>query len=227
MASSADAARSGPQAAAPDTPDAAWPPSIPRTDITGIILAGGLGRRMSADGLGLDKGLQRFRGRPMAAHAIERLLPQVGQVAINANRNADQWAALGLPVFCDRIPDFAGPLAGLHAAMAFATTPWLMTVPCDSPFLPCDLVIRLARAAADNTAQVAVARTGNQPHPVFALVKRSLEPDLAAFLASGRRRIDAWYAPLRVAEVDFADEHAFVNLNTADELRQFDTGGAE
>lgn len=182
---------------------------------------------MSADGLGLDKGLQRFRGRPMAAHAIERLLPQVGLVAINANRNADQWAALGLPVFCDRIPDFAGPLAGLHAAMAFATTPWLMTVPCDSPFLPCDLVIRLARAAADNTAQVAVARTGDQPHPVFALVKRSLEPDLAAFLASGRRRIDAWYAPLRVAEVDFADEHAFVNLNTADELRQFDTGGAE
>ena len=182
---------------------------------------------MSADGLGLDKGLQRFRGRPMAAHAIERLLPQVGQVAINANRNADQWAALGLPVFCDRIPDFAGPLAGLHAAMAFATTPWLMTVPCDSPFLPCDLVIRLAHAAADNAAQVAVARTGNQPHPVFALVKRSLEPDLATFLASGRRRIDAWYAPLRVAEVDFADEHAFVNLNTADELRQFDTGGAE
>ena len=227
MASSADAARSGPQAAAPDTPDAAWPPSIPRTDITGIILAGGLGRRMSADGRGLDKGLQRFRGRPMAAHAVERLLPQVGLVAINANRNADQWAALGLPVFCDRIPDFAGPLAGLHAAMAFATTPWLMTVPCDSPFLPHDLVIRLARAAADNTAQVAVARTGNQPHPVFALVKRSLEPDLAAFLASGRRRIDAWYAPLRVAEVDFADEHAFVNLNTADELRQFDTGGAE
>jgi molybdenum cofactor guanylyltransferase len=182
---------------------------------------------MSADGRGLDKGLQRFRGRPMAAHAIERLLPQVGLVAINANRNADQWAALGLPVFCDRIPDFAGPLAGLHAAMAFATTPWLMTVPCDSPFLPHDLVIRLARAAADNTAQVAVARTGDQPHPVFALVKRSLEPDLAAFLASGRRRIDAWYAPLRVAEVDFADEHAFVNLNTADELRQFDTGGAE
>jgi molybdopterin-guanine dinucleotide biosynthesis protein A len=227
MASSADAARSGPQAAAPDTPDAAWPPSIPRTDITGIILAGGLGRRMSADGRGLDKGLQRFRGRPMAAHAVERLLPQVGLVAINANRNADQWAALGLPVFCDRIPDFAGPLAGLHAAMAFATTPWLMTVPCDSPFLPCDLVVRLARAAADNTAQVAVARTGDQPHPVFALVKRSLEPDLAAFLASGRRRIDAWYAPLRVAEVDFADEHAFVNLNTADELRQFDTGGAE
>jgi molybdopterin-guanine dinucleotide biosynthesis protein A len=220
MALSADAARSGPQAAAPDTPDAAWPPSIPRTDITGIILAGGLGRRMSADGLGLDKGLQRFRGRPMAAHAIERLLPQVGQVAINANRNADQWAALGLPVFCDRIPDFAGPLAGLHAAMAFATTPWLMTVPCDSPFLPCDLVIRLARAAADNTAQVAVARTGNQPHPVFALVKRSLEPDLAAFLASGRRRIDAWYAPLRVAEVDFADEDAaFDNLNPRDELQ--------
>ena len=227
MASSADAGRSDTPAAAADKSDAAWPLSIARTDITGIILAGGLGRRMSVDGLGLDKGLQRFRGRPMAAHAIERLLPQVGQVAINANRNADQWAALGLPVFCDRIPDFAGPLAGLHAAMAFATTPWLVTVPCDSPFLPVDLVLRLAQAAADKAAQVAVAHTGDQPHPVFALVQRSLEPDLAAFLASGRRRIDAWSAPLRVAEVDFVDEHAFVNLNTPDELRQFDSDGTE
>jgi molybdopterin-guanine dinucleotide biosynthesis protein A len=227
MASSADAGRSDTPAAAADKSDAAWPLSIARTDITGIILAGGLGRRMSVDGLGLDKGLQRFRGRPMAAHAIERLLPQVGLMAINANRNADQWAALGLPVFCDRIPDFAGPLAGLHAAMGFATTPWLVTVPCDSPFLPVDLVLRLAQAAADKAAQVAVAHTGDQPHPVFALVQRSLEPDLAAFLASGRRRIDAWYAPLRVAEVDFVDDHAFVNLNTPDELRQFDSDGTE
>jgi molybdopterin-guanine dinucleotide biosynthesis protein A len=227
MASRAEAVQPGQPAPDPDRPDTAWPLSIPRTDITGIILAGGLGRRMSADGLGLDKGLQRFRGRPMAAHAIERLLPQVGMVAINANRNPDRWAAFGLPVFCDRIPDFAGPLAGLDAAMAFATTPWLVTVPCDSPFLPCDLVMRLAQAAADTTAQVAVARTGDQPHPVFALVKRSLAPDLAIFLASGRRRIDAWYAPLRVAEVDFADEQAFVNLNTVDDLRQFDPGGAE
>jgi molybdopterin-guanine dinucleotide biosynthesis protein A len=111
--------------------------------------------------------------------------------------------------------------------MAFATTPWLVTVPCDSPFLPVDLVLRLAQAAADKAAQVAVAHTGDQPHPVFALVQRSLEPDLAAFLASGRRRIDAWYAPLRVAEVDFVDEHAFVNLNTPDELRQFDSDGTE
>lgn len=227
MASRADAPLSSMATPAAHRPDIAWPPSIPRADITGIILAGGLGRRMSADGHGVDKGLERFRGRPMASHAIERLTPQVGPIAINANRNADQWAAFGLPVFRDRLPDFAGPLAGLQAAMAFASTPWVMTVPCDSPFLPADLVVRLAQAAADGDAQLAVARTGDQPHPVFALVKRSLEPDLAAFLASGRRRIDAWYAPLRVVEVNFTDEQAFVNLNTADELRQFDPDRAE
>ena len=224
MASSADAPLSGARTPDPHRQGIAWPAAIPRADITGIILAGGLGRRMSADGQGIDKGLQQFRGTPMAGHAIERLRPQVGVLAINANRNADRWAMFGLPVFCDRIADFAGPLAGLHAAMDFATTPWVMTVPCDSPFFPADLVIRLAQAATDADAQVAVARTGDQPHPVFALVQRSLESNLATFLASGRRRIDAWYAPLRVAQVDFIDAHAFVNLNTAEELRQFETG---
>jgi molybdopterin-guanine dinucleotide biosynthesis protein A len=189
-----------------------------RATITGVVLAGGLGRRMGADGAGDDKGLRPFRGRPMAAHVIERLAPQVASVAINANRNLDTWRAFGLPVFADEVEGFAGPLAGLHAAMGRVATPWLVTAPCDSPFLPADLVERLARAAAAAGARVAVARTGEQPHPVFALVERALRDDLGAFLASGRRRIDAWYAPLPVVEVAFDDEAAFRNINTADEL---------
>ena len=192
-----------------------------RESITGVVLAGGLGRRMGADGAGDDKGLRPFRGRPMAAHVIERLAPQVGTLAINANRNVDAWRAFGRPVFGDRIAGFAGPLAGLHAAMWHATTPWLVTVPCDSPFLPPDLVERLARALVEADAQVAVARTGAQPHPVFALVDRALRDHLEAFLSTGRRRIDAWYAPLRVAEATFEDEAAFRNINTADELARW------
>lgn len=193
-----------------------------RDAITGIVLAGGLGRRMGADTAGLDKGLRPFRGRPMAAHAIDRLAPQVGALAINANRHLDAWRAFGHPVFTDEIDGFAGPLAGLHAAMAQATTPWLVTVPCDSPFLPTDLVDRMVRGASAAGARVAIARTGLQPHPVFMLVERSLRPQLEAFLASGRRRIDAWTGPLGAVEVPFDDEAAFRNINTADELARWE-----
>jgi len=195
-----------------------------RAQITGLVLAGGLGRRMSAHGGGMDKGLAMLRGRPMVAHVIERLAPQVGALLINANRNAERYAAFGHPVVPDAIEGYAGPLAGLHAGLRAATTPWVVTAPCDSPFLPEDLVARLwnaLQAAPGGAAQLAVARTGgSQPHPVFALVERALLPGLEAFLASGRRKIDAWYAPLRVVEVDFPDEDAFRNINTQEELRQ-------
>jgi len=195
-----------------------------RAQITGLVLAGGLGRRMSADGGGVDKGLAMLRGRPMVAHVIERLAPQVGALLINVNRNAERYAAFGHPVVPDAIEGYAGPLAGLHAGLHAAKTPWVVTAPCDSPFLPEDLVARLwnaLQAAPGGPAQLAVARTGGkQPHPVFALVERALLPSLEAFLASGRRKIDAWYAPLRVVEVDFPDEDAFRNINTQEELRQ-------
>lgn len=197
-----------------------------RRQITGLVLAGGLGRRMSADGAGVDKGLAPLRGKPMVAHVIERLAPQVGEIVINANRNADRYAAFGYRVVPDAIEGYAGPLAGLHAGMRAATTPWIVTAPCDSPFLPDDLVARLwsaLQAACGGPAQVAVARTGgDQPHPVFALIDRSLLANLEAFLATGRRKIDAWYAPLRAVEVDFPDEQAFRNINTQEELRQSD-----
>ncbi len=195
--------------------------SIDRSEITGIVLAGGLGRRMSADGQGVDKGLQPFRGRPMAQHAIERLAPQVATLLINANRNLERYRAFGCPVVSDAVSGFAGPLAGLHAGMRVARTRYVATVPCDSPFLPLDLVARLSAALASTPgARLAVSCTGAQAHPVFALVERALVDDLEAFLASGRRKIDAWYESLGVVEVDFEDEAAFRNINTPQDLRE-------
>ncbi|CAG1002165.1 molybdenum cofactor guanylyltransferase [Burkholderiales bacterium] len=188
---------------------------IARADVTGIVLAGGQGRRMG----GVDKGLVPFRGEPMATHAIARLAPQVGAILVNANQNAEAYAAFGHAVVPDSVGGFAGPLAGLHAGLAVAATPFVATVPCDSPFLPEDLVARLAAGLEAAGADVAVARTFDQPHPVFALVRTGVRAHLEAFLGSGGRKIDAWYATLRVVEVPFDDRaEAFRNINTRDEL---------
>ncbi len=188
---------------------------IGREQVTGIVLAGGQGRRMG----GVDKGLIVLDGRPMVAHVLERLVPQVGDVLINANQNAERYAAFGHPVVADAIAGFAGPLAGLHAGLERATREFAVTVPCDSPFLPADLVRRLGAALSEREAQLAVAKTFDQPHPVFCLVRRDVLPHLAAFLEAGGRKIDAWYATLAVVEVAFDDESAaFRNINTADEL---------
>ena len=154
----------------------------------------------------------------MVAHVLARLAPQVDRLLVNANRNQDAYRALGHPVVADAIAGYAGPLAGLHAGLKAATTEWVVTVPCDSPFFPPDLVARLLQAAQAEDADLAVARTGQQPHPVFALVRRALLPGLEAFLAGGQRKIDRWYAPLRTVEVDFPDEAAFSNINTPAEL---------
>ena len=190
-------------------------------EITGIVLAGGMGRRMG----GVDKGLVELDGKPMVAHVLARLSPQVDAVLINANQNAERYAAFGLPVLADAVGGFAGPLAGLHAGMSAATTPFVATVPCDSPFLPLDLVARLSKGLVAMDAQLAVARTFDQPHPVFALVRRDVLPHLASFLRGGGRKIDAWYATLRIVEVAFDDcADAFRNINTADELAAASSG---
>ena len=191
--------------------------------VTGLVLAGGLGRRMG----GVDKGLQLLRGEPMVMHVLRRLAPQVDAVLVNANQNADAYTSIAAPFDARVVPDivggFAGPLAGLHAGLAAATTPLLVTVPCDSPFLPGDLVARLRAAIDSDGAQIAVAKTGTQAHPVFALVDVSVRENLAAFLESGGRKIDAWYAALRLVEVAFDDEaEAFENINTRDELKAFE-----
>ncbi len=191
---------------------------MPEKHITGLILAGGLGRRMG----GRDKGLQPFRGKPMAAWAIARLAPQVGALLINANQNLEAYAAFGYPVIPDRIAGFAGPLAGLHTGLLACETPLLVTTPCDSPFLPEDLVARLRDALEAAGADLAVAKTGEQPHPVFSLVRREVLNGLTAFLETGGRKVDAWYAALKVAEVPFPDERAFANINTLEELNELE-----
>lgn len=168
---------------------------------------------------GVDKGLQPYRGRPMAQWAIERLAPQVEELIVNANQNAAEYARFGYRIVPDELGGFAGPLAGLHAGMKAASHELVATAPCDSPFLPLDLVARLRRSLGAN--ELAVAKTGAQPHPVFSLVARSVLPHLEAFLASGGRKIDAWYATLKVVEVSFDDEpDAFRNINTLQELRE-------
>ena len=184
-------------------------------EVTGVVLAGGQGSRMG----GVDKGLQAFRGRPMVAHALERLDPQVDEVLVNANRNVDAYAAFGYRVIADEIAGFAGPLAGFERGLAHARGRLVATVPCDSPFLPGDLVARLRAALDAQHADLAVARTGTQSHPVFCLMRREVHGSLQRFLAAGERKIDRWYAALAVVEVPFDDvADAFVNINTREEL---------
>ncbi len=188
---------------------------IARAEVTGIVLAGGQGRRMG----GVDKGLVELDGAPMVAQVIARLAPQVGAILVNANQNADRYSELGFPIVPDTVGGFAGPLAGLHAGLGRTATDFAVTVPCDSPFLPLDLVQRLGAALTKSHCELAVAKTFDQPHPVFALVRRDVVANLAAFLQGGGRKIDAWYAGLRIVEVPFDDcADAFRNINTREEL---------
>lgn len=188
--------------------------------ITGLILAGGRGSRMG----NLDKGLQTLDGTPLIGHVIQRLSPQVGQLLINANRHLETYQQFGWPVVSDELTGYEGPLAGLQAGLRHCTTPYLVTAPCDGPFLPTDLVAQLADALERDQADVAVAVTGEgetrQPQPVYCLLKTALLPQLENYLRSGQRRIDGWYAPLKIVEVPFDNEAAFRNINTPDELRQ-------
>ncbi len=181
--------------------------------VTGLILAGGQGRRMGT----VDKGLQLLHGKPMVAAVLARLAPQVDEILINANQNLQAYENFGYRVVPDAIGGFAGPLAGLHAGLSAAGHPLVLTAPCDSPFLPLDLFSRLNDALKGN--DLAVAKTGDQPHPVFALVRSTVRQNLEDFLSGGGRKIDAWYASLKVVEVPFDDEaDAFRNINTRAEL---------
>lgn len=187
---------------------------IASSDITGLLLAGGLGRRMG----GQDKGLVNFDGKPIASRVIERLQPQVGAFLINANRNLNAWQSYGVPVVSDVIGGFSGPLAGIHAGLTVCKTPWLASAPCDSPFLPNDLVEKLAEKVVAEQADIAVARCAGKLQPVFALLRTSLLPSLDRQLHSGQRKIQSWLETLNSVTVDFPDPAAFVNINTLDEL---------
>ena len=192
---------------------------IDKSEITGLILAGGRGSRMG----GVDKGLQAHLGMPLAMHALLRLSPQVGEVMINANRNLAAYESMGAPVWPDAVADYPGPLAGFLAGLERCATPYLVTVPCDSPHFPEDLVVRLAERLDGENAEIAIAATREDGElrlqPVFSLMKATVMESLVGFTSRGQRKIDAWTATLRQVAVEFDDARAFVNANTLAELR--------
>ena len=194
--------------------------SIDAQDITGLILCGGRGTRMG----GVDKGLQNHHGLPLALHALMRLQPQVGQVLINANRNLSAYESMGVPVWPDPMADYPGPLAGWLAGLEHCETPYLLTVPCDSPNFPLDLAARLAAALVEGAADIAMAATTEdgrqQVQPVFCLLKSGLIESLVEYLNAGERKIDRWTAQHRCVQVLFNDATAFANANTLVELQR-------
>ncbi|MDH5331284.1 MAG: molybdenum cofactor guanylyltransferase MobA [Aquincola sp.] len=193
---------------------------IAPADITGLVLAGGRGSRMG----GVDKGLQNHRGLPLAMQALLRLQPQVGHLMVNANRNLGAYEAFGAPVWPDPIEGYAGPLVGFLAGLEHCETPWLVTVPCDTPDFPTELVERLAQGVQAADADLAYATTfedgREQAHPVFCLMNSALSESLVAFLHGGGRKIDAWFGNHKAVTVRFDDPRAFFNANTAAELAQ-------
>lgn len=198
-----------------------------RQDVTGLILAGGRGSRMG----GVDKGLQPFRGTPLAMHTLLRLAPQTGHLLVNANRNLAAYESFGVPVVTDAVSDFPGPLAGMLAGLQQCETPYMVTAPCDSPLLPTDLVARLGAALMEQEAEIAMAVTQEpdgrtQGHPVFMLMQVAVLPSLAQFLAEGERKIAAWTDRHATARVLFDDAGAFSNINTLDELRALEQPAA-
>ena len=197
---------------------------ISPAQITGVVLAGGRGTRMG----GVDKGLQLFEGLPLALHALQRLQKKVGQTMLNANRHLDQYRAFGVPVWPDELPGYAGPLAGFMTALRHCHTPYLVTVPCDTPLVPSDLVQRLAQALADNGSEIALAsapeeglhgQTVWRAQPVFCLLHVNLLAKLEQFVAQGGRTVGTWTAQHSSVAVRFDAPGAFYNVNTLAELQ--------
>jgi molybdenum cofactor guanylyltransferase len=190
------------------------PSSRKRADITAVILAGGKARRMEGE----DKGLIELHGRPLIDYIIAGLRPQVGGILVNANRNLERYGTFGYPVIGDMLGDYFGPLVGMATGMQAADTPLLMTVPCDSPFVPEGLGEALYRAMLAADAEICVAHDGIRLQPVHALLHCDLLPDLLAYLHDGGRKIDTWYEQHRMALADFsATPEVFLNLNTPED----------
>ena len=200
-------------------PGSAAEPPYPRESITGLVLAGGLARRMG----GADKGLVELAGRRMVEHVLDALRPQVGELLINANRNLDCYAAYGHPVVSDTLQGYMGPLAGVLSALQQLRTEFLVTVPCDAPLVARDLVGRLYETCISHRADVAVATDGRRQQPVFLLLGAGTAPALKSYLAGGGRKIDAWFSKVRLAEADFSDAlDTFVNVNDPDERQRLE-----
>jgi molybdenum cofactor guanylyltransferase len=185
-------------------------------EITAVILAGGQARRMG----GQDKGLLELAGRPMIEHIITALAPQASGLLINANRNLERYRDYGVPVIPDLMGEYFGPLAGMASGMRAAKTRYLLTAPCDSPFVPAGLAAILHGALQAKRAEICAAHDGQRIQPVFALLRCDLLPDLLAYLEQGGRKIDTWYARHRLALADFSRwPDAFLNINTPQDRR--------
>jgi molybdopterin-guanine dinucleotide biosynthesis protein A len=183
--------------------------------ISSIILSGGRATRMG----GVDKGFVQLQQKPLIQHVIDRLRPQVDEIIINANREIEQYLALGYPVLLDGTPDFIGPLAGVYLGLKHAQHDYVLTTPCDSPLLPLDLASRLLASSLENNADIAVATSNGDTHPVFCLCKKSVLKNLEEYLVNGGRKVSAWQKSQKYIEVDFSDYNdAFVNLNTLEDL---------
>jgi molybdopterin-guanine dinucleotide biosynthesis protein A len=183
--------------------------------VAGVILAGGRARRMNNQ----DKGLLKFKGRPMISYALAALAPVVDCVLINANRNIDQYRQFGWPVISDQTDSFDGPLAGVLSAMIHADADVLLVMPCDSPLIKTEHLQKLLLTRAENNADVAVAFDGIRLHPVFLAIKTTLKTSLQDYLASDQRKVAAWLAQQNLVQADFSNEpEIFSNINTLDEL---------
>lgn len=193
---------------------------IPRKEITGVILAGGRARRMG----GIDKGLILLNGKPMVEHVIAALRAEIDSLLINANRNLEQYAAFGYPVVPDIMDGYLGPLAGMASGMRACVTRYIVTAPCDSPLVANNLVRRLYETLTREGADISVAHDGERMHPVFALMRRDLLPDLLEYLNAGERKIDRWYARHRLAVAYFRDApECFRNVNSPQERAELES----
>ena len=190
-----------------------------KRDVTAVILAGGMARRME----GVDKGLVEIAGREMVGYVVDTLQQQVDHIVINANRNHERYKKYSANVVADSIEGYQGPLAGIEAGLSVATTPWVFTCPCDSPMQSVDLLPHMWNAVQSASVDIAVAHDGERTHPVFLLLRRDLLDSLRSYLGDGQRKIDRWFRNHQLATVDcnqFAQ--SFVNINTADELAIID-----
>ncbi len=187
--------------------------------LSAIILSGGRATRMR----GLDKGLVQLQNKPLVQHVIERIAPQVDEILINANREIQQYKRFDLPILQDNDPDYIGPLAGFSLGLAHCKYDYLLTTPCDSPLLPKDLANRLMNSLIKKTAEIAVAKSDGNAHPVISLMNKSVLSSLLAYIRSGGRKVSTWQKSLRYIEVEFDDcSEAFINLNTFEELNTLD-----
>jgi molybdenum cofactor guanylyltransferase len=192
-------------------------PELTVEHVTGLILAGGLGRRMG----GLDKGLQSHEGMPLVLQVLQRLRPQVGTVLISANRNTGHYQALAPDalVLPDAVPGYLGPLAGVLTGLIHCASPYLMTVPCDAPHVPLDLAAHLLKPLRENPDfDLSFASTLQEGHdqdqPVFSVLRVRMRESLALYLERGGRAVHQWQAQQRGVRVAFADVRAFANINT-------------